>query len=81
MADEQVFATKGNLINLKKSLELAQTGFELLDRKNNILIRETMAMIDEANSIQSSISVVHRRRLRRCVQGAYDRQYNARHSR
>ena len=55
MADEQVFATKGNLINLKKSLELAQTGFELLDRKNNILIRETMAMIDEANSIQSSI--------------------------
>lgn len=59
MADEQVFATKGNLINLKKSLELAQTGFELLDRKNNILIRETMAMIDEANSIQSSIDAAY----------------------
>lgn len=55
MADQQVFATKGNLISIKKSLQLAQTGFELLDRKNNILIRETMAMIDEANSLQSSI--------------------------
>ncbi len=55
MADQNVFATKGNLISIKKSLQLAQTGFELLDRKNNILIRETMAMIDEANSLQSSI--------------------------
>jgi len=55
VADQNVFATKGNLISIKKSLQLAQTGFELLDRKNNILIRETMAMIDEANSLQSSI--------------------------
>lgn len=59
MADGQVFATKGNLISIKKSLDLAQTGFELLDRKNNILIRETMSMIDEANSIQSSIDAAY----------------------
>lgn len=59
MADQQVFATKGNLISIKKSLQLAQTGFELLDRKNNILIRETMAMIDEANSLQSSIDFTY----------------------
>lgn len=52
---EQVFATKGNLINLKKSLDLAQKGFELLDRKKNILVRETMALVDDANAIQSRI--------------------------
>ncbi|MBQ1283391.1 MAG: V-type ATP synthase subunit D [Clostridia bacterium] len=59
MADGQVFATKGNLISIKKSLRLAQTGFELLDRKNNILIRETMSLIDEANVIQSAIDAAY----------------------
>ncbi|HCC35509.1 MAG TPA: V-type ATP synthase subunit D [Ruminococcaceae bacterium] len=51
----QVFPTKANLIASKKSLELAKTGFELLDRKRNILIRETMTMIDAANEIQGMI--------------------------
>ena len=53
----QVFPTKGNLIATKKSLDLARMGFELLDRKRNILIRETMSMIDAANEIQSMINV------------------------
>ena len=57
---QQVFATKGNLINLKKSLALALKGYELLDRKNNILIRETMAMVDEANAVQSRIDYTYR---------------------
>ena len=52
----QVYATKGNLIKLKKSLELAQRGYELLDRKNNILLRELMSHVDEANHIQSGIN-------------------------
>ena len=39
----------------KKSLDLAKVGFDLLDRKRNILIRETMAMIDSANEIQKQI--------------------------
>ena len=30
---EQVFPTKGNLINTKKSLSLAKLGYELMDRK------------------------------------------------
>lgn len=47
--------TKGNLLATKKSLQLSRTGFELLDRKRNILIREMMQLIDRANSIQSKI--------------------------
>lgn len=47
--------TKGNLLATKKSLQLSRTGFELLDRKRNILIREMMQLIDHANSIQSKI--------------------------
>ncbi|MBR1749860.1 MAG: V-type ATP synthase subunit D [Ruminococcus sp.] len=52
---QQVFPTKGNLIASKKSLALAQLGFDLLDRKRNILIREIMQLSDEAKKLQGSI--------------------------
>ncbi len=47
--------TKANLISLKKSLALAQNGYELLDRKRNILMRETMAFMDDAKALQGTI--------------------------
>ncbi|MDD2362565.1 MAG: V-type ATP synthase subunit D [Oscillospiraceae bacterium] len=53
--EQQVFPTKGNLINTKKSLALAKVGFELLDRKRNIIIREMMTLIDRASDIQEQI--------------------------
>lgn len=52
---EQIFPTKGNLLNTKKSLALSQLGYELLDRKRNILIRELMLLIDKAKSIRGGI--------------------------
>ncbi|WP_283607141.1 V-type ATP synthase subunit D [Faecalispora anaeroviscerum] len=51
----QIVPTKGNLLATKKSLSLARTGFELMDRKRNILIREMMALIERANEIQDKI--------------------------
>ena len=53
---QQVFPTKGNLMKLNKSLALARVGYDLLDRKRNILIRETMSLIDRAGSIQTEIN-------------------------
>ena len=52
---DQVVPTKGNLLATKKSLELSRSGFELLDRKRNILIREMMALIERANKLQGQI--------------------------
>lgn len=52
---DQIVPTKGNLLSSKKSLELSRTGFDLLDRKRNILIREMMALIDRASAIQDKI--------------------------
>ncbi|MBH1942340.1 V-type ATP synthase subunit D [Mobilitalea sibirica] len=49
------FPTKGNLILAKKSLSLAKQGYELMDKKRNILIRELMELIDMAKDIQSEI--------------------------
>jgi V/A-type H+-transporting ATPase subunit D len=54
MADN-VFPTKGNLIATKRSLSLAKLGYDLLDRKRNILIREMMELIDTANKVQGQI--------------------------
>lgn len=50
-----IFPTKGNLINLKKSLNLAKLGYDLMDRKRNILVREMMSLIDAAKSIRGEI--------------------------
>lgn len=50
-----VLPTKGNLIATKHSLELAATGYELMDRKRNILTREMMSLISKAEEIQSRI--------------------------
>ena len=53
--DPRTFPTKGNLILAKNSLVLARQGYELMDKKRNILIRELMDLIDEAKDIQEEI--------------------------
>ena len=45
----QTAPTKGNLTAAKRSRSLASTGYELMDRKRNILIRELMALIDDSS--------------------------------
>ena len=47
--------TKGNLIIAKNTLALSKTGYGLLDKKRNILIREMMNLIDAAKALQSKI--------------------------
>lgn len=61
----QVFPTKANLMSTKKSLELAKLGYDLMDRKHNILVREMMQMVDSAEEIQREID------------GAYSKAYEA----
>ena len=53
--DPRTFPTKGNLMLAKNSLTLARQGYDLMDKKRNILIRELMSLIDEARDIQDEI--------------------------
>ncbi len=55
--DMTLFPTKGNLIVAKGTLALSKQGFELLDKKRNILVREMMMLVDRAKAIQSEILV------------------------
>jgi V/A-type H+-transporting ATPase subunit D len=50
-----VIPTKGNLMASQRSMTLARMGFDLMDRKRNILIREIMGLIDEATELQARI--------------------------
>ncbi|MFA5470857.1 MAG: V-type ATP synthase subunit D [Acholeplasmataceae bacterium] len=54
--NDQVFPTKGNLMILQKSSELAKKGYELMDRKRNILIREMMSLLDDVKLMRDEIS-------------------------
>ena len=56
---QQVFPTKTNLMSTKRSLALAGQGYELMDRKRNILVREMMQLIDRAATIQDRISTAY----------------------
>ncbi|MEA4964215.1 MAG: V-type ATP synthase subunit D [Oscillospiraceae bacterium] len=56
---QQVFPTKANLLDQKRSLALAQQGYELMDRKRNILVREIVRLIDRAGTIQGEISAAY----------------------
>lgn len=53
--DNTLFPTKGNLIIAKNTLALSKQGYELLDKKRNILVNEMMVLIDKAESIQNQI--------------------------
>ena len=52
----QIAATKGNLIQRKKALALASNGYELMDRKRNILIGEMMRLVDEVKKLREEIT-------------------------
>ena len=58
--DPNTFPTKGNLILAKNSLALALQGFDLMDKKRNIVVRELMDLIEEAKGIQSQIDQTFR---------------------
>lgn len=53
-----ILPTKGNLMAAKRSRALAATGYELMDRKRNILIREMMGLMESAKAVQTQIDTV-----------------------
>ena len=56
MANLRPSPTKGNLIHSKKSLELAKLGYDLMDRKRNVLIREMMNLVDKVKYLRDNLT-------------------------
>lgn len=59
MSNQQVFPTKGNLIATKKTLQLSSLGFDLLDKKRNILVKEMMELIEESKELREKIEKIY----------------------
>ena len=57
--DSKFTPTKGNLLSSKNYLAFAKTGFSLLDKKQNILIKELMALVSRADEIRKNIDRVY----------------------
>lgn len=57
----QISPTKANLMATQKSLSLAKLGYELMDRKRNILVREMMQLVDEAKEVESTINEAYKK--------------------
>ena len=53
--ENDLFPTKGNLMIAQNTLSLSRQGYDLLDKKRNILTREMMTLIDKAKSIEKEI--------------------------
>ena len=52
---QKIAPTKGNLMAAKNTLLLSQQGYEMLDKKRNILIREMMQLIEQAKEVETKI--------------------------
>ena len=48
-----IVPTKSNLMAAQKSLKLAKLGYELMDRKKNILIKELLSLAADAKTIRA----------------------------
>lgn len=53
---ENIAPTKSNLMSAENSLEFSQKGYELLDKKRNVLIREMMSYVDRAEKLQLRVN-------------------------
>jgi len=49
--------TKSTLMAAKSSLDFSEKGFELLDKKRNVLIREMMSYVDKARELQDQVNM------------------------
>lgn len=55
---ENIAYTKTNLIAAKATLDLSLKGFELLDKKRNVLIMSMMSFIDKAEEVQNKVTII-----------------------
>ena len=61
MPDKYVFPTKGNLLSLNKSIRLARLGYDLMDRKRNILIHEMMSLVSNVKNLRDEINSTYKK--------------------
>ena len=55
--ETNIFPTKSNLLQAKRSLAIAKVGYELLDKKRIIMLREMMSLMHDIEGVQTQIDI------------------------
>ncbi|MCK4240413.1 MAG: V-type ATP synthase subunit D [Candidatus Atribacteria bacterium] len=58
---ENIAPTKANLMTAQVALDFSKKGYELLDKKRNVLIREMMSFMDRAKEIQQKMQEIFKK--------------------
>ena len=53
--------TKGNLMQVEKTLRLSKNGHELMDRKRMILMNEIMSLVQKAKKVQEQVKEAYQK--------------------
>lgn len=55
---QNIAPTKSNLLKIKQDLKLSKVGYNLIDKKRTVLIKEMMQQIEKAKEIQEDVKVL-----------------------
>ena len=55
MAKLNIAPTKSNLLQMKEQLAVSTNGYELLEEKREILVRELMQLVERVKSLEADI--------------------------
>ncbi|GAB4114631.1 MAG: V-type ATP synthase subunit D [Candidatus Caldatribacteriota bacterium] len=55
---ENIASTKANLIAAQAALEFSKKGFELLDKKRNVLVKNLISFTEKAKEIQQKMRII-----------------------
>ena len=55
---QNIAPTKSNLLKIKEDLKLSKVGYNLIDKKRTVLIKEMMQQIEKAKEIQEDVKIL-----------------------
>lgn len=64
--------TKGNLMQIQKTLDLSRNGYQLMDRKRIILMNELIALLDRASGLQDELNEAYAFAYKKLAIAAYE---------
>ena len=67
MAKLNIAPTKSNLLSMKEQLAVSTNGYELLEEKREILVRELMHLVDKVKVLEEEIKKLIQMIIKRSV--------------
>ncbi|MCZ0717032.1 V-type ATP synthase subunit D [Aerococcus kribbianus] len=64
--------TKGNLMQIEKTLDLSKNGYQLMDRKRMILMNELVSLVDQAQKAQEDLETAYQEAYHYLAMATYD---------